>query len=66
MDNFQVTLSLPLQWVNQALVALSKLPLEQSFDAWNAIKSQTQVQIDAAQMGAVAPPADAPVETPAA
>lgn len=58
MDNFQVDLKLPLQWVNLALAALSKQPLEVSYDAWNAIRSQTQAQVDAAQ--ATKPPAEPP------
>lgn len=48
MENLQINLQLPLQWVNLVLSALAKRPLEISIEAWSAIKTQAQAQIDAA------------------
>lgn len=48
MDNLEITLKLPLAQVNIALKGLGELPLKEAKDAWVAMFTQTQAQVNEA------------------
>jgi hypothetical protein len=62
MDNLQVNLTLPLQWVNIALSALGKQPYETVAQVVVSIQTQAQTQLDAAQKAKALQAAESPQE----
>lgn len=65
MENLQINLQLPLQWVNLVLAGLAKLPFEQVNEPWNAVRAQAQAQVDAMNKAAQAPAAKPEAEAQA-
>lgn len=49
MENFQITLKLPVQWVNVVLTALGEQPHKAVAETYASIRTQAQAQIDAAK-----------------